>query len=92
MTKPIRVEHFQACVDWWGGPERQNREQTEQAWRVSLDEIKARNYNLDFKNPHTVADDHGDPEELLAKLDADEQQAATLREQLRGILTEALLR
>lgn len=48
MTKPIRVEHLQGCVDWWGGPERQGREQTEQAWRVSLDEIKARNYNLDF--------------------------------------------
>lgn len=59
---------------------------------MSLDEIKARNYNLDFKNPHTVADDHGDPEELLAKLDEAEQQAASLREQLKGLLAEALLR
>jgi len=25
---------------------------------VTIDEIKARGYNLDFKNPHTVADDH----------------------------------
>jgi type I restriction enzyme M protein len=92
MTKPIRVEHLQGCVDWWGGPERAGREQTEQAWRVSLDEIKARNYNLDFKNPHTVADDHGNPGELLAQLDEAEQQAAALREQLKGILAEALLR
>jgi type I restriction enzyme M protein len=92
QTRPIRAEHLQGCVDWWGGPERQGREQTDQAWRVSLDEIKARNYNLDFKNPHTIADDHGDPEELLAKLDEAEQQAAALREQLRGILAEALLR
>jgi hypothetical protein len=23
--------------------------------------VKARGYNLDIKNPHTVADDHGDP-------------------------------
>nr|MBP6809819.1 N-6 DNA methylase [Chromatiaceae bacterium] len=92
MTRPIRVEHLQGCVDWWGGAGRQDRRQTEQAWKVGIDAIKARNYNLDFKNPHTVADDHGDPADLLAKLDGAEQQAAALREQLRGILAEALLR
>lgn len=92
MTKPIRVEHLQGCVDWWGGPGREGRQETEQAWRVSLDEIKARNYNLDFKNPHTVADDHGEPEELLAQLEAAEARTAALRDQLKGILAEALLR
>ena len=92
MTKPIRVEHLQGCMDWWGGAEREGRQETEVAWKVSLDEIKARNYNLDFKNPHTVADDHGDPAELLAKLEQDEQHAASLRDQLKAILAEALLR
>ncbi len=92
MTKPIRVEHLQGCVDWWGGAERKGRQQTEQAWRVGIEEIKARNYNLDFKNPHTVAADHGDPEALLAELDEAERQAAALREQLKGMLAEALLR
>jgi type I restriction enzyme M protein len=92
MTKPIRVEQLQGCVDWWGGAERKDRQETEVAWKTSLDEIKARNYNLDFKNPHTVADDHGDPAELLAKLEQDEQHAASLRDQLKKILAEALLR
>jgi type I restriction enzyme M protein len=59
---------------------------------VSLEEIKGRNYNLDFKNPHTVADSHGDPVELLEKLDKAEYQAAMLREELKSILAEALLR
>ena len=92
MTRPIRVEHFQPCVDWWGGLERTGRKASETAWRVSADEVKARNYNLDFKNPHTVADDHGNPEELLLRLDAAEQQTDTLRDQLKTILAEALLR
>ena len=35
MTKPIRVEHLQACVDWWGGAERKGRQETEVAWKVS---------------------------------------------------------
>ena len=92
MTRPIRVGHLQGCVDWWGGAERKDRKPTEFAWRVSIDEIKARNYNLDFKNPHTTALDHGDPQELLAKLEQDEQKTAALRGQLKIILAEALLR
>jgi type I restriction enzyme M protein len=92
MTKPIKVEHLHGCVEWWGGPERQGRQGTEQAWKVSIEEIKTRSYNLDFKNPHTVADSHGDPEELLAQLDAAEAQTAVLRNQLKAILAEALLR
>jgi type I restriction enzyme M protein len=43
--------------------------ETERAWKVSAEEVKARGYNLDIKNPHTVAEDHGDPETLLEDLD-----------------------
>jgi type I restriction enzyme M protein len=92
MTKPIRVEHLKGCVAWWGGREREGRQETEVAWKVGIDDIKARGYNLDIKNPHTVADDHADPAELLAKLEQDEKRAAALRDQLKGILAEALLR
>src|ERR1700676_1211113 len=92
MTKPIRLEHFQSCIDWWGGNGRKAREETPQAWRLSADELKVRGYNLDIKNPHAVADDHGDPEELLVRLNEAEGQASTLRDQLKTILAEALLR
>jgi type I restriction enzyme M protein len=92
MTKPIRLEHFQACIDWWGGKERKGREETPQAWRVSIEEVKARGYNLDIKNPHTQADDHGDPEALLQDLARAEAETAGLRDQLKAILAEALAR
>jgi len=92
MTRAIKVEHLKACADWWGGPKREGRVDSEVAWRVTADEVKARGYNLDFKNPHTVADAHGDPEELLARLDEAEKQTAVLRDQLKAILAEALLR
>jgi type I restriction enzyme M protein len=92
MTKPIRLEHFQGCIDWWGGKERQGREETPQAWRVTAEEVKARGYNLDIKNPHAVADDHGDPGALLADLAAAEAETAGLRDQLKSILAEALAR
>jgi type I restriction enzyme M protein len=92
MTRPIRIEHFQECVDWWGGNKREGREETPQAWKVTADDIKARGYNLDIKNPHAVADDHGDPEVLLENLNAAEAQTASLRNQLKAILAEALAR
>lgn len=92
MTKPIRVEHLADCAAWWGGPTREGRAETERAWKVSAEEIKARGYNLDIKNPHTVEQDHGHPEHLLADLTRAEADVVAIRDQLKAILTEALTR
>jgi type I restriction enzyme M protein len=92
MTKPIHFEHLQGCIDWWGGPKREGRKEGPFAWKVTTDEVKARDFNLDLKNPHTVTDDHGEPEELLAKLTAAEAETARLHDQLKAILAEALAR
>jgi type I restriction enzyme M protein len=92
MTKPIRFEHLQDCIEWWGGAKRKGRKETERAWKVSAEDVKARGYNLDIKNPHTVVDDHGDPAVLLASLNAAEAETANLRAQLKAVLTEALAR
>ena len=77
-----------------GGEERERtgREEGDRAWKVSADEIKARGYNLDIKNPHTEQEDHGDPEVLLEKLDSAEAEVMSLRDQLTRILAEALFR
>ncbi len=87
MTKPIRFEHFRPCLDWWD-----HREVTAQAWKVSIEDIKARNYNLDVKNPHTADEDWGDPQELLEKLQTQAARTRQLKEQLKALLEEALLR
>ncbi len=87
MTRPIRFEHFKPCIEWWD-----KREENEVAWKVTIDDIKARGYNLDIKNPHTVEEDHGDPAELLAKLNESEAATAKLRDKLKSILEQALLR
>jgi type I restriction enzyme M protein len=92
MTKPIRFEHMQACIEWWGGSTRKGRQETPRAWKVSAEDIKARGYNLDIKNPHAAETDHGDPEELLQALEQVEAETVRLREQLKAALAEALLR
>jgi len=92
MTKPIRLDHLDDCAAWWGGVVREGRVEGSQSWKVTAEEIKARGYNLDVKNPHTVVEDHGDPETLLAELDGAEAEVATLRDQLKAVLAEALAR
>jgi len=92
MTKPILIEHLKPCVDWWGGIKREGRKENELAWLVTSEQVKSRSFDLDFKNPHAVEDDHGDPRELLAKFDESERQTAALQDQLKTILAEALLR
>jgi type I restriction enzyme M protein len=92
MTKSIRLEHLDACANWWGGTKRENRIEGPQAWKVSASDVKARGYNLDFKNPHAVAGDSEDPEHLLQSLIQVETEITSLRDQLKAILTEALAR
>ena len=64
-SKPLTIEEFDREKKWWGGAERRGRKATEYAWKVTVEEIIARNYNLDCKNPHEVAVNHRDPEELM---------------------------
>ena len=92
MTRPIKLEHLDDCADWWGGAERAGREEGGRAWKVSAEDIRERGYNLDIKNPQTSAEDHGDPEVLLEELTSAEAEVASVRDRLKGVLAEALLR
>jgi type I restriction enzyme M protein len=48
-TKPIRIEEFEDIKSWW-----KNREESEVSWKVSIDTIKERGFDLDIKNPNKV--------------------------------------
>lgn len=91
-TKPLQLKEFDSLKAWWGS-ERDgfaSRVENEQAWKVSLQSIIDRNYNLDIKNPHLIEEDVKDPKELLAKYESLEVEVAKLRQQLKVILDEAL--
>ena len=51
MTRPIRLDHLRGCIDWWGGAERKGRTETERAWKVTVDEIKARSLQPRHQEP-----------------------------------------
>ena len=91
-TKPIRFEEFQTEIDWWGKEENgfAARIETEQAWKVAIDEVKARNYNLDIKNPHVGVQISHNPDELLRKYAQQQEEISNLRNQIKGILDGAM--
>jgi type I restriction enzyme M protein len=93
-TRPMRVEEFAVEEAWWGSEADgfASREGNELAWKVSLDEIKARGWNLDCKNPHVGELVSHDPAELLAAYAKKLEGIAGLREQLKAALAEALER
>lgn len=91
-TKPMRFVEFQAEIDWWGTENDgfSSRLSTEQAWQVSVGDIKGRNYNLDIKNPHIGEQISHDPDELLTQYANELKEIADLRNQLRDMLNEAI--
>ena len=91
-TKPMKFEEFEADRLWWGeeADDFKARVENEQAWKVSLEDIIARNYNLDIKNPHVGEQVNHDPEELLEEYNEQQQNIQSLRDQLKNILAEAL--
>jgi type I restriction enzyme M protein len=84
-TKPMRIEEFEPERKWWG-----KRKESDQAWKVSIEDIKARNYNLDIKNPRAVDDGPGDAEELLKAYAKISGEVAAVRNKLRDELRAAL--
>ena len=51
-TKPIRIEEFDPIKAWWN-----NRTESEVAWKVSIETIKERVFDLDIKNPNKVVEE-----------------------------------
>ncbi len=83
-TKPIRIEEFAPEKAWW-----ENREESELAWRVSVEDIRANNFNLDIKNPNKVDEEHGDPLVLLARYKELLAEVAETRDSLKQELMAA---
>lgn len=83
--KPIRIEEFEPEKAWWT-----NRTENEQAWRVSIDQIRAGGFNLDLKNPNKPDEGPGDIDHLLPEYERLLAQIAETRSLLKQELHHAL--
>ena len=88
-TRPFAADALDACKAWWGN-DRSKREESEHAWRVPIEEVVAKGYNLDFKNPNARVEEIPDPETLVAQFTEDRAAAIEARTSLRAVLGSAI--
>lgn len=82
-TKPIRLEEFEPIKQWWN-----NRTESDVAWRVPIEEIVKRDYNLDIKNPNAKEVNELNPEEILVTHRAKWQEVDQIADKLQTSLRE----
>ncbi len=85
-TAPIQFEEFSGCLTWW-----KNRQESDQAWRVSATEVLADNCNLDRKNPNSKSDfEHLPPEQLAADILEKERRIIELVVEIKQLLRHSV--
>ena len=78
-TKPIRVEEFEPIKKWW-----KKRAESEISWKVSIDTIIERGYDLDIKNPTKQEEAHEyNSTELMQMLERSFSKSNSLLKQLK---------
>ena len=90
-TKPMKLSDLDDLTDWWGNPEDNFKARVENnnAWKVTIEEIKSRDYNLDIKNPYEMEVEVHNPEEMLSNYNEIQKDINSLRVNLKNILSEA---
>lgn len=78
-TKPIRFEEFDLEKQWWN-----DRVENDFAWKVSIEEIKKRKYNLDIKNPNTQVEHKiKSSSEIIDELEVLSRQSIEILKQIK---------
>ena len=81
--KPIRIEEFDLEKEWWKN--REVEKFKKYCWKVSIDEIKKRNYNLDVNNPNGFSEETNlSKDEVIGKIEKNLERTKVLLEKIRG--------
>ena len=83
--KPIQIKEFDLEKQWWN--DRENKKFEKHFWKVSIEEIQKRKYNLDINNPNKKAEEENlSSKEILEKLEKSFEDSKKLIEKIkRGI-------
>lgn len=86
-TTPLQFEEFAAARAWWN-----QRQEGAQSWQVRADEVAAKGFNLDLKNPNAKsAVEHADPNELVASMRGHETAVMRLLGEIDDLVRGAQL-
>jgi type I restriction enzyme M protein len=81
-TRPIMAKEFAPIKEWWN-----NRQESNLSWKINIDTIVARGYDLDIKNPTKKQEEYEySSTELLALLERSMQDSKNLLDQLKEVI------
>lgn len=82
-TKPFKSIHLDNVREWWNNRDKEDLN----AYKITIDEIVAKEYNLDFKNPNKLVEDKEYTlDELLTTMDIKSKNIVSLVDKIRQAL------
>lgn len=82
-TKPLKYEEFNLLRKWWN--DRENEEFKPYSWKVKIDDIVEKNYDLDISNPHNKIEEKSfTTKELIDLIEQSMKENIQLLERLKG--------
>ena len=82
-TKPFKSIHLDGVRKWWND---RNKEDLN-SYKVSIDEVRAKEFNLDFKNPNKLVEEKEySLDELLTTMEAKSRNIVSLVDKIREAL------
>lgn len=85
--KTIQLHEFDPIKKWW-----KKRTESEVSWKVGIDTIIERGYDLDIKNPHVAEVQSGDPRQMLKEYNTLLGDIAKTRTNLKNELQKSFER
>ena len=84
-TKPMKLEHFAPAVEWWDNREEITIGGFDKAKKYSVEELKARNYNIDLCGYPHEEEEILPPKELILQY---QEKRASLNADIDRILAQ----
>ena len=82
-TKPFKSVHLDGVRNWWNNRDKEDLN----AYKVSIDEVRSKEYNLDFKNPNKLVEEKEYTlDELLTTMDVKSKNIVSLVDKIREAL------
>ena len=82
-TKPLKSMHLDCIREWWNNRDKEDLN----AYKVKIDEVIAKEYNLDFKNPNKLVEEKEySLDELLITMDVKSKNIVSLVDRIRQAL------
>ena len=82
-TKPFKSIHLDGVRKWWNNRDKEDLN----SYKVSIDEVRAKEFNLDFKNPNKLVEEKEYTlDELLTTMDVKSKNIVSLVDKIKEAL------